>query len=37
MIEGSEALLDNVENGAEEMGVALEDNEVNGDEQIVNE
>jgi hypothetical protein len=35
--EGREALLDNKENGAEEMGVALEDNEVNGNEQIVNE
>jgi hypothetical protein len=35
--EDNEALLDNVEIGDEEMGVALEDNEVNGDEQIVNE
>jgi hypothetical protein len=35
--EDIESLLDNVENGAEEIGVALEDNEVNRDEQIVNE
>ena len=35
--EDIESLLDNVENGAEEMGVALEDNEGNGEEQIVNE
>jgi hypothetical protein len=35
--EDNEALLDKEEIGDEEMGVALEDNEVNGDEQIVNE
>jgi len=35
--EDSEALLDIVEIGAEEMGVALEDNVGNGDEQIINE
>jgi dihydrofolate reductase len=35
--EDSEALLDNEEIGDKEMGIALEDNEGNGDERIVNE